>query len=397
MIFLLFYVDRLIFLNDLQARYMDLKKARSFFPHTETDLIYFNHAATSPLPTTVTEKINQYTEERSFKWVDNFPKVSEFVKSTKDDLGTMLNCPAERIAYTDNTTNGINILASGIKWKMGDRILLNDLEFPANVYPFFNLRKDGVEIDMVKSRKGIVSAEDIIENIKPRTRLVSISFVQFLTGYKVDLEKIGKYCSENGIIFSVDAIQGLGALRLDVKKCKIDFLSSGSQKWLLGLQGFAFIYLTENLQNKLDMRYVGWLSVEDAWNLLHYELTPLKTAARYQNGTISHIGAFAFRGSLDLFLNFGWDEIENQVIANASYLSGSLKNIGLIPLLDGCAKENLSGIVTFKHDDSQKIFEHLANNNVNCSVREGMVRMSPHFYNSKEEIDKTVDVLKKFL
>jgi len=375
---------------------MDLKKARSFFPHTETDLIYFNHAATSPLPTTVTDRITEYAEERSFKWVDNFPKVSEFAKSTKEDLGKMLNCPAERIAYTDNTTNGINILASGINWKKGDRILLNDLEFPANVYPFLNLRKIGVEIDMVKSHNGIVSAEDIIENIKPDTRLVSISFVQFLTGYKVDLEKIGNYCDENGIIFSVDAIQGLGALRLDVNKCKIDFLSAGTQKWLLGLQGFAFIYLTEKLQNKLDMGYVGWLSVEDAWNLLQYDLTPLKTAARYQNGTISHIGACAFRGSLDLFLNFSWDEIENQVIDNASYLASSLKKIGIVPLLYGCAKENLSGIVTFKHDDAQKLFEHLATNKVSCAVREGMIRMSPHFYNSKEEIDKAIDVLKNF-
>ena len=375
---------------------MDLNKARSFFPHTTTGLIYFNHAATGPLPTTVTEKIAEYSQERSFKWIDNFGKVSEFAGSTKADLGKMLNCKADRIAYLDNTTNGINILASGIKWKKGDRILLNDIEFPANVYPFLNLIKDGVEIDLIKSHDGIVSAEDIIENIKPGTRLVSISFVQFLTGYKADLEKIGKHCRENGILFSVDAIQGLGALKLDVEKCKIDFLSAGTQKWLLGLQGLSFIYITEKLQNELDMKYAGWLSVEDAWNILHYDLTPLKTAERYQHGTISHIGVFAFRGALDFFQKFGWDEIENQIIENASYLSASLEGIGILPLLNGCRKEHLSGIVTFRHNEAQRVYEHFAKNNVNCSVREGMVRLSPHFYNSKEEIDKAVGILKNF-
>lgn len=375
---------------------MDLNKARSYFPHTKNELIYFNHAATGPLPTTVTDKINEYTQERSFKWIDNFPRVSEYADSTKSDLGRMLNCPADRIAFTDNTSNGINIIAAGIKWKKGDRILLNNIEFPANIYPFLNLQKDGVEIDIIKSHNGIVSAEDIIENIKPGTRLVSISFVQFLTGYKADLEKIGNYCSEKDILFSVDAIQGLGALKLDVIKCKIDFLSAGTQKWLLGLQGLAFVYLTEELQKELDTKYVGWLSVEDAWNILNYDLTLLNTAARYQNGTISHIGVYAFRGAMDFFLQFSWDEIEKQVIENASYLGNSLKNIGISPLLDGCPVENLSGIVTFRHNKAQQVFEYFGKNKISCSVREGMVRLSPHFYNSKEEIDKTIDTLKNF-
>lgn len=375
---------------------MDLSKARSFFPHTNTGLIYFNHAATSPLPSTVTEKISEYIQERSLNNIDNFARVSGFVESTKADLGQMLNCAAERIAYQDNTTNGINILASGIKWKKGDRILLNDIEFPANVYPFLNLRDEGVEIDMAKSHNGIVSAEDIISKIKPGTRLVAISFVQFLTGYRVDLEKIGNYCSENGIIFSVDAIQGLGAIRLDVKKCKIDFLSAGTQKWLMGLQGLAFIFLTEKLQNELDMKYVGWLSVEDAWNMLKYNLTPLKTAERFQNGTISHIGVFAFRGAMDLFLEFGWEEIELQVLNNAKYLSNSLQEIGFKPLLSGCSDENLSGIVTFPHDRAGEIFKYLSEKNINCSVREGMLRLSPHFYNSNGEIDRVTEALKNF-
>jgi selenocysteine lyase/cysteine desulfurase len=375
---------------------MDISKARDFFPHTKTGTIYFNHASTGPLSTFVTDKLNEYIKERSFDRIDNFPKVSEYAKSTKEDLGKYLNCSANRIAYTDNTTSGINILASGMKWNKGERILLNDIEFPANVYPFLNLQKDGVIIDFVKSHDGIVSADDIIANIKPATKLVSISYVQFLTGYRADLEKIGKYCKEHGIIFCVDAIQGLGVLRLDVKKCNIDFLSCGTQKWMLGLQGFAFIYLTEDMQNRLETKYAGWLSVENAWDFLHYELVPRKSAERYQFGTISHIGVFAFRGVLDFFQLFKWEEIEKQAVEVAFYLSQQLEKIGIKTFLADCPKENLSGIVSFKHNESQKVNEYLAAKQVSCAVREGIIRLSPHFYNTFEECDRLIDLLKKF-
>jgi cysteine desulfurase/selenocysteine lyase len=374
---------------------MEISKAWDFFPHTKTGTIYFNHAATGPLSTFVTNKLNEYLKERSLEKIDNFPKVKDYVKSTKEDLGKYLNCSPDRIAYTDNTTNGINILASGINWSKGDRILLNDIEFPANVYPFLNLQKGGVIIDFVKSHDGIVSADDIISNIRPDTKLVSISFVQFLTGYRADLEKIGEYCKEKGIIFCVDAIQGLGALRLDVKKCKVDFLSCGTQKWMLGLQGFAFIYLTEDLQDKLQPKYAGWLSVENAWDFLHYELIPLKSAERFQYGTISHIGVFAFRGALDFFQTFRWEDIEKQTIEVASYLSNQLEEIGIKTFLAGCSKGNLSGIVSFKHNESQKVYDYLTSNQISCAVREGVIRLSPHFYNTFEECDKLVGILKK--
>ena len=375
---------------------MDIAKARDFFPHTITGKIYFNHASTSPLSTLVTDKINEYTRQRSFEKIDNFSMVSNYANSAKEDLGKYLNCSPDRIAYTDNTTNGINILASGLKWNKGDRILLNDIEFPANVYPFLNLQKNGVIIDFVKSHNGIVSADDIISNIKPETKLVSVSFVQFLTGYRVNIEKIGKYCKENGIIFCVDAIQGLGAFRLDVKKCNVDFISCGTQKWLLGLQGLAFIYLTEDLQNKIETKYAGWLSVQDAWNILDYQLTPRKTAERYQFGTISHIGIFAFRGALDFFQLFGWEKIEKQTIEVAFYLTKQLKEIGINPMLADCPEENLSSIVTFKHPQAQKVYDYLASNQITCAVREGMIRLSPHFYDTTEECDRLVDSLKKF-
>jgi len=375
---------------------MDIDKARSYFPYLKSGKIYFNHASTGPLSVPVLRQINNILNEMSETNIDNYTKLLSVIKETKEDIAFMINAKSDRIAFLDNTSNGINILAQGIPWKKGDRILLNDLEFPANVYPFLNLQRNGVIVDFVKSHDGIVSADDVIKNIKPGTRLVSISQVQFLTGYRVDLEKIGNVCRDKGIIFSVDAIQGLGAVRLDVVKDKIDFLSSGSQKWLLGLQGMAFIYVSENLQENMIPGNVGWLSVEDAWNLLHYDLTLKKTADCFQGGTLNTIGIYALNASLKMFKEFGFDNIEQKVIKNSLHLIKKLEEINIHPVLSGCDDRNIAGIVSFKQNESKKTFEELVKNEIQCAVREGMIRLSPHFYNIDEESDRIVDELKKY-
>ncbi len=270
----------------------------------------------------------------------------------------------DRIAFVDNTTNGLNILAQGIQWKKGDRILLNDIEFPANVYPFLNLERDGVAIDFVKSHDGIVTADDIIENVKPATKLISVSQVQFLTGYRIDLQKLGEFCKENKIIFCVDAIQGLGAIGLDIQKDNIDYISCGTQKWLMGLQGLGFIYISKNLQEKLIPKYAGWQSVKNAWNLLDYKLTLKENADTLQTGTVNTIGIYALNASLKLFSEFGNDEIEETVISNSKYFINELDKIGIKSFLINCEEQNIGGIVSFKHENSQKLFDQLKNKKI---------------------------------
>ncbi len=376
---------------------MNIEEVRAEFPYLKNGKIYFNHASTGPMSKRVLNTITKVLYEKSETNIDEFLGLQAVIKESKSNLASMINTAPDRIAFVDNTSTGINIIAQGVKWKKGDRVLLNDLEFPANVYPFLNLKEEGVEIDFVKSHDGIVTAEDILENIKPATRLVSISYVQFLTGYRVDLEKIGKVCKERGIIFSVDAIQGLGALKLDVKKCNVDFLSSGSQKWMLGLQGLGMIYISEELQQKVEPKFIGWLSVEDAWNLLHYDLKLKKSADCFQGGTLNSIGIYALNTSLKFFKEFGHDKIEELVLENSEYLIKQLQSIGISPILKNCSKENLSGIVSFKHKDSQKVYDELSVLNIHCAVREGYIRFSPHFYNIKEEIDKVTEVLRKII
>lgn len=373
----------------------DVNKAREQFPYLRTGKIYLNHASSGPLCTPVVESIQNVLHEKSETDIDNYPGLMAAIKETKSDLALLINTSSDRIAFVDNTTNGINILAAGLKLKQGDHILLNDLEFPANVYPFLNLQKKGIIIDFAKSHDGIVTAEDVINAIVPETKLISISQVQFLTGYRVNLEMIGKVCRDKEIFLSVDAIQGLGAVQLDVVKDNIDFVSAGSQKWLLGLQGLGFIYVSERLQDRIDQNCIGWLSVDDAWNLLNYDLKLKKSADRYQGGTLNSLGIYALNASLKFLKQYNFNDIGNRIIDNSLYFMEKLESIGLKPVIQGVDRSNIAGIISFKNNEYNRIFEALSVENILCSVRLGYVRMAPHFYNTTEEFDNVIEVLKK--
>ena len=339
-------------------------------------------------------RIEDFIKERSEDALDNYWAFKAVADETKEMIGEMINCSGERIAFLDNTANGLIWLATGIDWNPGDRIILNDVEFPANVYPFLQLKEKGVVVDFIKSTNGIVTANEIIDAIQPQTKLISVSFVQFLSGYKIDLEKIGKVCKEKGIIFSVDSIQGLGAVRLDVEKDNIDFLANGTQKWLLGLQGLAFIYVRKELQEKMKSAPIGWLAVKNAWNLLDFDLTPKETAERFQPGTLNNLGIYAFNTSMKLFREFSFDEIEKQVLSNSKYFIDELAKIGYESPLHTLSEKHLSGIVSFRSENAQTIFDILSQKKIVCSLREGYIRFAPHFYNTKQEIDFVVDTLK---
>jgi selenocysteine lyase/cysteine desulfurase len=376
---------------------MDITGVRKLFPHLSSGRIYFNHASTAPVSTRHIEQADYFFKRRSSDKVDDYKDFLRINIETKNMLAEYLNTKPDRIGFTDNTSSGLNILAQGIKWKRGDKILLNDVEFPANVYPFLNLQREGVEIEFIKSENGIVSAENIIKNIKSETRLISISFVQFLSGYRIEFDALGKICKEKNIILSVDAIQGLGAFQLDVKKNNIDFISCGTQKWMLGMQGLAYFYISNELQEKLEPKYMGWLSVDNAWDFLSYQLNIKKSAEGLQTGTLNTLGIYLLNASLKLFKENGIDNVEKIILSNSIYFLDKLQNIGIKTFLSGNDEKNLSGIVSFKHSDSQKIFDYLIKERIDHSLRAGVIRFSPHFYNTIEEIDIVIEKLKRFI
>jgi len=374
---------------------MSVEQIRSLFPHLDTGQVYFNHAAIGPWSKIVLDRINLYASQRSGEMVENYPFVLEKNASAKDKLATLLGATSDRLAWVDNVSNGLGILANGLEWKIGDRIILNDIEFPSNIYPFLNLQRLGVGVDILESRNGVVDIEDIEKLITSKTKLVSISNVQFLSGYRADINSIGELCKKHNIIFCVDAIQGAGVVEIDVKKSNIDFLCGGTQKWMMSAQGLSYIYITEELQNRIVQSNVGWTSVADAWNLLDYNLTLKKSAERFQCGTVNSLGVCIFDVSLDLFIDFGMKNVQKKILRNSNHFINKLSEIGINPVLNNLDEKNLSGIVSFKHEKANQIFTHLQQKKIYGAVREGMIRFSPHFYNTFDEIDLVIDELKR--
>lgn len=375
---------------------LEINKVREFFPHLKTDQVYFNHASLGVLSQQVLARIDDYLLERSITNIMNYQTYLTYYESSKKKLGELIGVAPDRIAYCDNVSNALNIPAQGIKWQQGDRIILNDIEFPSNIYPFLNLRSQGVEIDIIKSHDGKILIEDIEKAITPRTKLISISLVQFLSGFRSDIKTISKMCKERGIIFVVDGIQAAGAVSIDLSDIVVDFFAGGTQKWLLGMQGLSYFYISENLQEQLKQKFVGWLSVDDSWNLLNYDLTFKNSAERFQNGTLNALGVAVLDRTLDLFLEFGKERVEQLILDNTKYFISRLNEIGITPVLNNLPDENLSGIVTFKHPKAEKLFADLEAAKIFAAMRGGMIRFSPHFYNTHNEIDRVIDFLNEW-
>jgi cysteine desulfurase / selenocysteine lyase len=366
---------------------------RSWFPHLETNTIWLNHASISPLSTRVNAAVTAYMRERTSGAIDVYLDMLTTVQRTKANLGALVNAAPERIGFVGNTSEGLNILANGLDWKTGDRILLNDIEFPTNVVPFLNCHRHGVEIDYVKNVRGEIRLEDIERAITPRTRLLSISFVQFLTGFRADLNAIGALCKQHGVIFCVDSIQGLGVSPLDTAASGIDFLSNGGNKWLMGMMGAGFIFITPELQARIQQCHLGWTSNRNFFgDFFNYRIDPDETARRYENGTQNYCGITALEASTSTLLEVGIGNIAEHVSALTDAVIAMCDELGFDTLTPR-DRAHRAGIVSFTCPDPQRMFDRLTANRVMVSMREGMLRIAPHFYNTIEDIGALRSVL----
>jgi cysteine desulfurase / selenocysteine lyase len=366
---------------------------RSLFPHISQGIIYLNHAAISPFSTTVADRLQYYIEDRSSATTDDFDAFFNISDSLKSKISTLLNTTADRLAFVDCTSTGLNILANGLRWKSGDRVLLNTLEFPSNVYPFMNLKRLGVEVDFVNADDNTVPVGRLIEAVTPRTRLLSISHVQFVNGYCADLAALGNFCRDRNIIFSVDAIQSAGVVPIDVEAMKIDFLATGAHKWLMAPEGNGFIYITEELQGQIRQAYVGWTSIVDYFERLrdlNIELDP--TARRFEIGTLNTAGIFGLDASLGLLLEVGIGAIREHILDLTDGLIGQLKERDIQCITPENRNER-GGIVSFKPADTDALIALMKKRKIHTALRGGYVRVAPHFYNTREEMDAIVECI----
>jgi len=374
-----------------------LEDYRSLFPITKK-MIYLNHAATSPLSVRVIEAIEEHLHQRSTTIVGNWDFVLDKIEELRTLLAKLIGTDHSRIALVYNTSHGLNIVASGLEWKEGDEILIPEGEFPANVYPFLNLRRKGVKIKLVPTPSGGLEPETLLSAITPVTKLLSVSFVEFLSGYKTNLKEIGKICYDHGIIFVVDAIQGLGAIPLDVIDCGIDALACGGHKWLMFPQGVGFLYITKELQDKIQQSHLGWMSVENPEDFLNYNQKLSPDARRFECGCLNSAGIIGATVSLVMLLEIGQDIIYQHLISLISRLIEGLGERGF-RIFTNKDLEKRSGIVTFYPKDkskSKRLFNFFEENSIGVSIREEMIRISPHFYNTLEEMNFVLDICSKF-
>lgn len=373
---------------------MNIEEIRKTFPHIKQEQIYFNHASIGPLSTKVADAVHNYITARSETVTTSYEVFLKATVAVKTKISKLINSKSHQIAFTENVSMGLNLLAQGLEWNQGDEIILNDIEFPSNVYPFMNLQSKGVKVKFAKSHEGKVDVEDYEKLITSKTKLISISLVQFLTGYKADLKALGELCKKHNIIFVVDVIQGAGAVKCDVNECNIDFLIGGSHKWLMALTGLGYFYISDQLISKMRNANLGWLSVADSWSLLDFDPTPKSNAERFQTGTMNSIGMIGLDATLNLFVDFGIENIEKRIQENSEYFINTLVENGFDPILKGCSKKHLSGITSIKIDNATKVLEELKLRNIIVETREGMLRCAPHFYNTTDEMDELVKQLK---
>lgn len=368
-------------------------EARKFFPYLNTGKIYFNHAALGPMSSLVTRQLENYIKQRSLTHVDNYMEYLPVYISAKRRLARLLGTSEDRIAWVENSSTGLNILAQGLPWQKGDEIILNDLEFPSNVYPFLNLRPLGVDLKFAKSIDGRIPVEAIERLITKKTRLISISLVQFLSGYRADIAKISRLAKANDILLSLDTIQASGAIDVNLEKLRCDFATGGTQKWLMGMMGLAYMFIGPALKDRLTQKFAGWLSVENEWDLLNYDLKLKDSAESFQIGTQSCIAMAALDSSLELFESVGIQNIEKANLKNLRYFTEKLSSAGFRPMQTDWEDSELASIISFPHQRAIETFENLAKKNIICSQREGWLRFSPHYYNTEEEIDRVVSAL----
>jgi cysteine desulfurase/selenocysteine lyase len=372
---------------------IDWGRYRREFPAAK-HYIYFNHAAVSPLSTRVLAAMNAVESGFLAKGVLCEEAVFGMLDAARKGAARLVGARPAEIAFIKNTTQGVLLAAGGIRWKRGDNVVMPSIEFPANAYPWIALGKRGVRTVFVKPRGGRITAEMLAAACTARTRCVTVSAVQFSNGFRIDLAALGSFCRGRGIYLHVDGIQSLGMLRCDVRSMKIDFLSAGGHKWLLGPVGTGFFYCRGELLDEIDVWNPGWLGVRRPRSYLDYDPTPQTDARRFEEGSYNLYGIAGLGASIERFLEIGPARIERRILHITDLLEQGLRALGC-EVRSPRGKRERSGILCFKHPaaPSEKLFERLMAARAVVSLREGAIRLSPHFYNTEAEAERLLDLL----
>ena len=362
------------------------------------EMDFFNHAGVAPLPRVAADAMRRYAQQAETIAYVNTGWYRE-VEKLREVAASLINAHRDEIAFVKNTSEGVATVANGVAWKPGDRIVTTAVEYPANIYPWMDVaNRYGAELVMVAEEthadgRRRVPLERIMEEVRhPRTRLVALSHVEFASGQRHDLATIGRYCRENGKLFAVDAIQSVGVLPVDVQGMFIDYLSADGHKWMLGPEGAGIFYCRRELLKQTRPLIVGWMNVINAEKYGDYDFTLKDDARRFEAGSWNVSGCLALKASLELIASAGIGAIAAYMRDLTDRLIEGLRGKGY-EIVSPRGEGEWSGIVSFvsARHDHQEIYRTLRNEHrTEIAVREGRLRVSAHFYNTVEQIDRLV-------
>lgn len=381
-------------------RFAEIRKE---FPITQ-NYTYLNNAAVAPAPPFVIDEavnvLRGYGTEGGELESQWHKRIAEIRKSAARLIGA---ASGNEIFFTKNTSEGLNLAANSFAWKSGDNVICFDGEFPANAIPFVNLKRLGVEVRFVTPRSdNSFSLDDIREAADSRTRMLSLSCVQFSTGFRSDLGVVGEFCRSRRIFFVVDGVQAVGHVKIDVKRSGVDLLSAGAHKWLMSGEGVGLGYLRRESLDKLDNGSCGWLSLADPLDFLTgradtpaYEKPLIDSAARFEPGTLNIAGIHALGKSIETMLELGMEEIEKRILALSGLAAEAINRCGY-ELISPQGVGRRSGINCFRsrEKDIKEVLVGLRKEKVSVGFPCGAIRVSPHYYNDESDIERFEEVLK---
>lgn len=358
-------------------------------------LAYFDHAAVAPLPSPTRESIKKWLDEATEQGDTVWSRWSDRLEQVRATAARLIGANPAEIGLIPNTTTGIGLVAEGFPWQASDNVVTLANEFPSNQYPWMNLASRGVETRRVPVDGGVVDLARIEAACDSRTRIVAISWVGYASGWRIDVPAVAELCRRRGCYFFLDAIQGLGVFPLDVQTCGVDFLAADGHKWMLGPEGAGILYVKQEHLDLLRPLNVGWNSVVQGNDYTKVELNLRPTAARYEGGSQNMVGFIGLGASLDLLTSLGVgptsSPVADHILALTDYACERLAERGAT-FLAPRKGHHRSGIVTFilPGRDPHDIRRQLEAANIITRCRAGGVRLSPHGYNTRDEVDRLI-------
>ncbi|MHA1419637.1 MAG: aminotransferase class V-fold PLP-dependent enzyme [Candidatus Heimdallarchaeaceae archaeon] len=374
-----------------------IKKIREESP-TFQNHIYLNHASTGPLHGETAEAMQKF----STHWAEtDFEKVNIDCQNVKKQFAQLINATTEEIVFTPDVTHGTKLAVNMIKYEKNSNVVCYWNDYPGQVYQALYLKeKRNIEYRPVPDKKNEILVEGFADRIDENTKIVLLSHVQWLSGYKSDVKEIAKIAHENGAYILVDSIQSTGALVNDVKAWDIDFLTCGVAKWLLGPNHKGLFYINKKLIDEFYPPFAGYHGTdfgswdEPYWNVNKLEFLP--SADKFMDTNPGTLLYYVANAGMKILLDYGADKIEKRILYLTAYLFERLDELKNIELITSRNEENRSGIVNVRIPNNVEIVKKLKEKNVIVSSRYGGVRISPHFYNSKEDIDKLIELMKLY-